>query len=438
MPGHPYDGHSGRGRVYGRDDLSARSDRPARPQRSGERDRSAGRARPGERPAGSQRPSSSRGSTRPPATRSGDRQRSSASSDADQATKRPRRRTPVWAILTVVLGALLMVGSGGTLAAASILIDRYTDPIAQENLLGGAAVEPGTELDGPINMLLFGVDEQGDGVRSDTIIVLHVPSTHDAAYLMSVPRDTYVQTAQYTGKINGAFEQGALGDDWRGGAQLVASILHEITGLRFSGAAIINFKGFERIIDALGGIEYCVEDPATSEHLVLVDGEPMKISKARREGIWNYQPIRYEVGCQHLMGWQALDYIRQRKNLESGEGDYGRQRNQQRLLLALAGQAVSRDVVTNFNKLDSLLQAAGDAMIVDTNNVPMIDFLFTMRNLRPDDLVLLRTNGGEYNSIQINGQSAEQLTPESLLMFQAASNDTMAQFTLSHPDFLGE
>lgn len=138
------------------------------------------------------------------------------------------------------------------------------------------------------------------------------------------------------------------------------------------------------------------------------------------------------------MGWQALDYIRQRKNLESGEGDYGRQRNQQRLLLAMASQAVSRDVVTNFNKVDSLLQAAGDAVIVDTNNVPMIDFLFTLRNLRPDDLVLLRTNGGDYNPIQIHGQSAEQLTPESMLMFQAASHDTMAQFVLGHPDFLGE
>ena len=169
---------------------------------------------------------------------------------------------------------------------------------------------------------------------------------------------------------------------------------------------------------------------------MLVNGEPMKISQARRQGIWDYQPIRYEVGCHHLMGWQALDYIRQRKNLESGDGDYGRQRNQQRLLMTMVRTAASRDVVTNFNKLDSLLQAAGDAVIVDTNDVPLIDFLFTLRNLRPDDLVLMRTNGGEYNSIQINGQSAEQLTPESVAMFQAAANDTMAQF-ITHPEFLG-
>jgi len=328
-----------------------------------------------------------------------------------------------------------MLGSGGTIAAANMLMSRYD--LETEDLLGGAAVDPGTELDGPINLLLFGVDEQGDGVRSDTIIVLHVPSTHDAAYLLSVPRDTYIQLPYYTGKINGAFEQGAQGEDWRGGAQLVASILHDLTGLRFSGAAIINFKGFEKIIDAMGGIEYCVEDPATSEHLVLVNGEPMKISQARRQGIWDYQPIRYEVGCHHLMGWQALDYIRQRKNLESGDGDYGRQRNQQRLLMTMVRTAASRDVVTNFNKLDSLLQAAGDAVIVDTNDVPLIDFLFTLRNLRPDDLVLMRTNGGEYNSIQINGQSAEQLTPESVAMFQAAANDTMAQFVITHPEFLG-
>jgi NAD(P)-dependent dehydrogenase (short-subunit alcohol dehydrogenase family) len=106
------------------------------------------------------------------------------------------------------------------------------------------------------------------------------------------------------------------------------------------------------------------------------------------------------------------------------------------MLQAMVKQASSSDVRTNFATLDGLLLAAGDTVIVDTNQVDMIDFLFTIRNVRPNDLVSLRTNGGEYNSDQRNGQSVELLNAESLAMFEAAANDNMAQFILNHPDFL--
>jgi hypothetical protein len=103
---------------------------------------------------------------------------------------------------------------------------------------------------------------------------------------------------------------------------------------------------------------------------------------------------------------------------------------------AMVAQAVSSDVRNNVSTIDGLLIAAGDALIVDTNNVEMLDFAFTLRNIRPNDLISLRTNGGEYNSDTRNGQSVELLTAESLAMFQAAANDTMAQFVLSNPDFV--
>jgi LCP family protein required for cell wall assembly len=255
---------------------------------------------------------------------------------------------------------------------------------------------------------------------------------------MSVPRDTWVTVPGYWDmKMTDVFNTGFENEGGKvGGAQLVANVINNVTGVQFNGAAIVNFGGFSKIIDELGGIELCLDSAATSEHLVLVDGEPIGIGQARREGIWDYQEVRYEEGCQSLEGWQALDYARQRKTLESGDGDYGRQRHQLQLLRAMASQAVSRDVATNFGKLDSLILAAGDALIVDTNGVALEDFVFTLRGVRPGDLVTLRTNGGEFNSAGIEGVSAEALTEESLLMFQAAANDTMGQFVVQHPDFL--
>jgi LCP family protein required for cell wall assembly len=408
-----------------------RERQPARDRTA--RDRQAGR----ERPAGRDRLTRAR-DRRAQRERSADPDYPDPAPGAGDPPGRSRRRTPVWAALTLSVGVLLMLLSGTALAGYEVLNNRYAGNVQQENLLGDAAAEPGKELDGPLNLLLLGVEEQGEGARSDTIIVLHIPSSHDQAYLISMPRDTWVSVPGYWDmKITEAFNAGyENGGGWAGGAQLIASVLHDLTGLQFDGAAMVNFDGFRKIIDELGGIEFCIDTAATSEHLVLVDGEPMRLTQARREGHWDAQQIHYEEGCQRLEGWQALDYVRQRKTLASGEGDYGRQRHQQQLIRAMADATVSRDVLTNINKLDSLILAAGDALIVDTNTVPLADFVFTLRDVGVGDLVLLRTNGGEYHSTQINGKSVELLSDESLAMFEAAANDTMAQFVLNHPHFV--
>lgn len=428
MPGHPPPGRPGRsGRVYG----GGGGDDPTPPEPR------APRSRPS-----SSRGGSSRGGSRP---RTRDRAKPPARPAATAAGNpgAKRRRTPVWAVLTVVLGAALMLSSGVAIAGYGVLNDRYAGNVQEDDLLGEAAVDPGEELEGPINLLMLGVDEQGesDQARSDTIIVLHIPATHDEAYLMSVPRDTLVEPAGYSPmKLTDAFNIGYTNDGgWSGGAKIVASVIKDLTGLRFNGAAIVNFGGFKKIIDEMGGLEFCVDTEAYSEHLILVDGEPVGVGRARREGLYGDE-IRYEVGCEQMAGWQVLDYARQRKTLASGEGDYGRQRHQVQMLRAMAAKATGSDVTKNLTTLDSLVLAAGDALTVDTNGVPLADFAFTLRNLRPNNLVMLQTNGGDYQSDQVNigGEqvSVERLTPESVEMFQAAANDSIAQFIVNHPEFL--
>lgn len=345
----------------------------------------------------------------------------------------------------------MLLMSGTAMAGYEFFENRYAGNVQEENLLGGAAVDPGKELEGPLNMLLLGVEERGAGARSDTIIVLHIPASHDQAYLISVPRDTYVDVPDYWGmKVTEAFYEGynstgvedgtkaAVTKGWSAGAQLVARALNAVTGLQFDAAAIVNFGGFEKIIDSLGGIRFCFDTAATSEHLVRYNGEVKDIGDAKKDGtVWQSEEISYEEGCRKVEGWEALDYARQRKTLASGEGDYGRQRHQQQLLKAMMGAAISKDTVTNISKLDSLIRAAGDALIVDTNGVKLADFVFTLKDVKVGDLVSLRTNGGDFQSFQDeNGKSFERLTDESLAMFQAAADDTMAEFVLNHPDFI--
>jgi anionic cell wall polymer biosynthesis LytR-Cps2A-Psr (LCP) family protein len=132
-----------------------------------------------------------------------------------------------------------------------------------------------------------------------------------------------------------------------------------------------------------------------------------------------------------MKGWEALDYSRQRYGLKNG--DYDRQRHQQQLIKAMAKKAMEGGVMANPLKLNELLKAAGKTFILDTGNTPIADFVFTLRGVTANDLVLLRTNDGKFSG---SGDGTEQLKPISQQMFAAVKNDTLAEFVLSNPTVL--
>lgn len=362
--------------------------------------------------------------------------------------KRGRRTDPLWARLVVIFGAVLMMISGGAIAGSKVLIGQATGDIAQTNLLGGAGktdAEGGNNLAGPIDLLLLGVDARArwavNDTRSDTIIVLHIPATHDQAYLISIPRDTEAHIPAFakshygggTDKINSAFFFGAQnGGGWAGGAQLMAQTIKNMTGISFDGAAIIDFNGFKGVIDALGTIRMCVDQEVRSHHMTLVNGEPMWDADARKaSGV--KKPVVYKVGCREMQGWEALDYSRQRYGLTNG--DYDRQRHQQQLIKAMAKKAMDEGVMTNPLKLNQLMKAAGKAFVLDTGDVPIADFVFTLKGVAANDLTLLRTNNGTFSG---NGEGKEELKPISHEMFTAVKNDTLGQFIIENPSVLAK
>jgi LCP family protein required for cell wall assembly len=382
-------------------------------------------------------------------TRRGARMDRTTGPTAPGATGRKgRRRDPLWARLVVIFGAMLMMLSGIGIAGGKVLLDRYTGAVTQENLLGSAVTDTdeGKELKGALNFLLLGIDERArdpGNTRSDTIMIAHIPSTHDQAYLLSVPRDTWVEVPPFAksgyrgghAKITEAFFFGSQNGIGRaGGAELVALSLKRLTGLSFNGAAIIDFNGFKRVIDAIGGVDMCVDHKVTSAHMRMVNGKPMWLADARKVG--GGSPITYQVGCRHMAGWQALDFSRQRYGLPGG--DYDRQRHQQQLVKAMVKGMMGKGVVTNPIKLDKVIRAAGKAFTLDTGGVDLTDFIFTLKGVAANDLVMLRTNGGKFNSAKIQGESAEALTEESRQMFAAAKSDTLAEFVLSHADWVAK
>jgi LCP family protein required for cell wall assembly len=362
---------------------------------------------------------------------------------APPAIKKTRRKDPLWARLTVVFGAVLMMASGAGIVGTKWFISNATSNITTENLIGDTqktAAEGGKSLDGSIDMLLMGVDARArwavDELHADTIIILHIPATHDQAYLVSVPRDTKVQVPAFpkskyaggTAKATEAFYWGAQnGGGWAGGAQLLAKTLKNETGISFDGAAIIDFNGFRGVIDALGSIRMCVDHKVKSHHMYMVDGKPMYKADARKIGRLQ-NPVVHKVGCREMEGWEALDYARQRYGLPNG--DYDRQRHQQQLIKAMAKKASSSGVLTDLGKVNKLIEAAGKAFVLDTGGTKVEDYLFTMKGVAANDMVLLRTNNGTFAG---DGSGRETITAESQEMFTALKEDRLAEYVIANP-----
>ncbi|SCL68083.1 transcriptional attenuator, LytR family [Micromonospora eburnea] len=255
------------------------------------------------------------------------------------------------------------------LAGLHWLTHRYDRTVARQQLLDPAARQPRTDLSRALNYLLIGSDHRPganpEDQRSDSILIVHVPAGMRQAYLISIPRDLLVTIPPAPGygggkdKVNSAYEHGGGGE---AGARLLSTTLSQLTGIRFDGAALIDFSGFKEVIDLLGGIRMCVDTEVRSVHTKTL----------------------FTPGCQQMDGARALDYVRQRYDLPGG--DYDRQRHQQQMLRAVLDKAGQTHLRDDPVKLDRVLRAAGSALTVDTNGVSLDDLLFAFRGLPADAL----------------------------------------------------
>ncbi|WP_238162057.1 LCP family protein [Micromonospora endolithica] len=296
------------------------------------------------------------------------------------------------------------------------LTDRYDRAVADEQLLDPSARRERTDPDGPLNYLLVGTDRWQSGSaedrRSDTILIVHVPSGGREAYLVSVPRDLLVAIPARNGhpggpdKINAAYEHGGGGI---GGTQLLSATLVRLTGIRFDGAALVDFSGFRRVIDLLGGVRMCVDTEVRSIHTDRL----------------------FSPGCQQMDGGTALDYVRQRYGLPNG--DYDRQVHQQQLLRAMLDRAGQTALVTNPVKLDQLIRAVGSSLTVDTNGVPLEDLLIALRDLPAGALRGVRVPSGPQT---IDSVSYVVLNNGGGGLFEAVRGTRMTEWARANPRWI--
>ncbi len=380
---------------------------------------------------------------------------------APLAAKPKRRRWPRVVLVSLIV---LVVLAGGAVGTGIFLVHRYAGRVHQEHLLGGAAATASApasaapapaSISGPINILMVGIDERADdptaGARSDTIIILHVPAGHERGYLISIPRDSRVHIPAFpktgfeggTDKINAAFSYGFQNGGGRdGGFELLALTVKELTGLSFNAGAIVNFAGFQQLVDALGGVDLCVDEKTISVHVGWDETTGVETPPFRLVG-GDYHPVAipgvrpqiYYPGCQHMSGWMALDYVRQRELIP--DGDYGRERHQQQFLKAIASQLTATGLISNPLRADAVLRAAADTVTFDGNGYSVTDWIFNLRHLGSGGgLTMLKTNGGQFNTEVRGGVDYEILDDTTMDMFQAVRDDTLDDFVAAHPSWV--
>jgi LCP family protein required for cell wall assembly len=325
------------------------------------------------------------------------------------AQRRPRWRRIA---LVVTLSVLLVAGLG--LGGALLYLRGLDDNMGRTDAFAGIGDRPDKTVEGSLNILLLGSDSRdpdgSDGpYRADTIILMHIPSAQDEAYLISIPRDLWVYVPPNSAGTQGGAEAKINASTAWGGVPLMVQTVEGYTGVRVDHVMMIDFGGFVEVTDALGGVEMNIEQTITSIHA----------------------PNRtFEEGRRHLDGEQALDYIRQRYQFP--DGDFTRMRNQQQFLRALMDKAASTGTLANPARLNAFLQRATSTLTVD-ESFSLVDTAFQFRNLRSHNLTFLTSPhagtgwaGGQSVVFSDDAAAAE--------LYQAVREDRVAQWVAANPD----
>jgi LCP family protein required for cell wall assembly len=222
-----------------------------------------------------------------------------------------------------------------------------------------------------INILLLGLDggsRKSGTYLTDTIMLASInPQTYQSA-LLSIPRDLYVKIpgTKYHTKINALYAYGLRNEkkSSQEAVELIRSAVEEITGQKIPYYIIIDFAGFQKVIELIGGINIDV---------------PYDIKDTRYPGPnYSYETFELKKGWQHLDAETALKYARVR---HTKGGDFGRAYRQQQILTAVREKALSLKILTNPFKVTELLNILGNHLKTNIDKREMLSLLKLSRNI---------------------------------------------------------
>jgi len=212
------------------------------------------------------------------------------------------------------------------------------------------------EDEGRINIMLLGIggaQHQG-GQLTDTIIIASIDPTGQKLGLFSIPRDLVVPIPGIGWqKINAANAYGTAANPETVGAgpALAKQTIENVTGLEIDYYIKLDFEGFTKMVDALGGIRVDVQ-------VAFTDYE-------YPDENYGYEPVHFDAGWQNLTGSRALQYVRSRHGTNGQGTDFSRAARQQQILEALLVRTSALSTLLNPNKLLALSDIVGTHIETD-------------------------------------------------------------------------
>ena len=336
--------------------------------------------------------------------------------DVDDAPE-PRhgffRRHRLALIAFLALIAILIA----SVAGFALILNSSLSNIRKVHITINEAQRPPADTGKALNMLMLGADAGsarnpgGKSIlddaassnwptgkyRSDTTMLVHISADRKKAYVISVPRDSYVKVYDSAGeprqdtKINAALSlygpSGAI------------STIENFTKLRINHLAMVDWDGFESITNALGGVT------------VTVPGQ----------------------GTVSLKGKAALAYVRERHNLPNG--DFDRVKRQQNFLRAIMTKLVDKGTLTNPIRLKQTLDSFTKNMAVDDNwsASDMRSLALSMRNIRPGNVTFMTIPTKGTANDPIAGSIVVVNKKKSADLFKALRNDDVESYLAANP-----
>ncbi|WP_202898324.1 LCP family protein [Actinomyces sp. ICM58] len=280
-----------------------------------------------------------------------------------------------YALAVVMAGVLFVASTGGFLYAN--LISQFANRVVNIDAysIDGQTKATPDSFDGrAVNILVVGTDSRsgasgelgaGDedevpGLRNDSTMVIHVSADRSRVQIVSIPRDTLVDIPACKHRdgtvseptsddmFNNAMVYGADGgdapEDVGPGIACVKSTVEKLSGMTIDAFMVVDFAGFVRMIDALGGVWFNIPERIDDDSAQLY----------------------IDAGCWKLSGTHALAYMRSRKAQGDGS-DISRIGRQQQLISAMLRELQAKDYVTDSGALLTFLQAAIQAVNVSPN-----------------------------------------------------------------------
>lgn len=303
-----------------------------------------------------------------------------------KSSRRGLKLTLISIVLVIlVLGGLILARAANL--TSKIFVGQNTSFFSKlTSALRGEAggIKLVGEDSGQINILLLGIGGTGhDGpYLSDTIILAQIRPEEHKASLISIPRDYQINlgSAGYR-KINDAFSEGyTKHQDWNEGGKTARDAVSQMSGLDIPYFVVLDFKGFEKAVDLVDGLDITVDRTFTDYTF------PNDATKGY------LPPVTFTQGQEHMNGQRALIFARSRHAAGPEGSDFARSLRQQKIITAFKAKVVDLNLVSDAGKINNLLTVIGDHVHT---------------NIAPGEIIHLYNIGKDYNGDNISSVSLD-------------------------------